>query len=63
MKYSDCFGKKSSKIVLGSTYFGDGISREDACLLMDRFHELGGTHIDTARYYFGGKVEKLSDNG
>lgn len=59
MKYSDRFGKKSSRIVLGTTYFGDGISKEEAYLMMDRFRELGGTHIDTARFYSEGKAEKI----
>lgn len=59
MRYSDCLGKKSSKILLGTAYFGDGISKEDSYSIMDRFRELGGTHIDTARLYSGGMAEKI----
>ncbi len=59
MKYSDCFGKKSSRILLGTAYFGDGISKDEAFLMMDRFREMGGTHIDTARLYAGGKAEEV----
>lgn len=46
-------------MVLGTTYFGDGISESDALAMMDRFRELGGTHIDTARFYAGGKAEEI----
>lgn len=59
MKYSNCFGKKSSKILLGTAYFGDGISEETAFLMMDKFQEMGGTHIDTARLYADGKAEEI----
>ncbi|MBQ3554397.1 MAG: aldo/keto reductase [Clostridia bacterium] len=59
MKYSDCFGKKSSRIVLGTAYFGDGIAEVDAFLMMDSFCALGGTHIDTARLYADGKAEEI----
>lgn len=59
MRYSDCFGKKSSRILLGTTYFGDGISEQDAFKMMDRFRELGGTHIDTARLYANGRAEEV----
>lgn len=59
MRYSDCFGKKSSKILLGTAYFGDGIPKEEAFAMMDRFRELGGTHIDTARLYAEGRAEEI----
>lgn len=59
MRYSDCFGKKSSKILLGTAYFGDGISETEAFSMMDKFRELGGTHIDTARLYANGKAEEI----
>lgn len=59
MRYSDCFGKNSSRIVLGTAYFGDGISKEDAFLMMDKFSEMGGTHIDTARLYAEGIAEEI----
>ncbi len=42
MKYSFGFGKKSSKILLGTAYFGDTISEEVAFEIMDAFVEMGG---------------------
>ncbi len=59
MRYSDIFGKKSSRILLGTAYFGDGIGEDDAFLMMDRFREMGGSHIDTARLYADGKSEEI----
>ncbi|MBO7208406.1 MAG: aldo/keto reductase [Clostridia bacterium] len=59
MRYSDSFGRKSSRILLGTAYFGDGITKEDAFLMMDKFREMGGTHIDTARLYADGKAEEV----
>ena len=59
MRYSDAFGEKASKMFLGTAYFGDGISQEDAFAIMDKFRENGGTHIDTARLYAKGKAEEI----
>lgn len=59
MIYSDSFGKRSSKILLGTAYFGSTIPEETAFLIMDRFVELGGNHIDTARMYSDGESEKI----
>ncbi len=59
MKYSNCFGKKSSRILLGTAYFGDGISEKDAFEIMDSYADLGGTHIDTARLYAKGASEEI----
>ncbi len=59
MKYSDCFGRKSSRILLGTAYFGDGITKEDAFSMMDQFRKMGGTHIDTARLYADGRAEEI----
>ncbi len=59
MKYSDSFGKKCSKILLGTTYFGDSISMPEAFEIMDTYVELGGNHIDTARMYADGEAEKV----
>lgn len=59
MIYSDSFGKHSSKILLGTAYFGSNISEETAFSIMDRFIELGGNHIDTARMYSNGEAEKI----
>lgn len=59
MRYSNAFGEKASKMFLGTAYFGDGISQEDAFSIMDKFRENGGTHIDTARLYAKGKSEEI----
>ncbi len=59
MRYSDSFGRRSSKILLGTAYFGDGISKAEAYCLMDKFREMGGTHIDTARLYADGRAEEI----
>lgn len=59
MRYSNAFGEKASKMFLGTAYFGDGISREDAFAIMDTFRENGGTHIDTARLYAKGLSEEI----
>lgn len=59
MRYSNAFGEKASKMFLGTAYFGDGISQEDAFSIMDKFREQGGTHIDTARLYAKGKAEEI----
>lgn len=59
MKYSNCFGKKSSRILLGTAYFGDGISENDAFEIMDSYTAFGGTHIDTARLYANGAAEEI----
>lgn len=62
MKYSDSFGKRSSKILLGTAYFGDTISEADAFAIMDKYYEMGGRHIDTARLYADGEAEKVVGN-
>ena len=59
MRYSDSFGEKASKMFLGTAYFGDAITEEDAFSIMDKFREMGGTHIDTARLYTKGKSEEI----
>lgn len=59
MKYSCGFGKRSSKILLGTAYFGDTISESDSFDIMDKYYELGGRHIDTARLYAAGESEKV----
>ena len=59
MKYSDIFYKKSSRILLGTAYFGDGISEKDSFDIMDAYVSMGGTHIDTARLYADGISEVI----
>lgn len=48
-----------SKIVLGTDYYGVNIPEERAFALMDRYLELGGNTLDTARVY--GKDPKSPD--
>lgn len=59
MRYSNAFSKNSSKILLGTAYFGDTISREDSFRIMDEYVALGGNHIDTARLYADGEAERV----
>jgi aryl-alcohol dehydrogenase (NADP+) len=46
-----------SKIALGTMYFGDETAEDDAFAILDAFVEAGGTLIDTANVYAGGKSE------
>ena len=59
MKYSDALRKNSSRVLLGTAYFGDTISEETAFEIMDLFYEMGGRHIDTARLYAEGRAEEV----
>lgn len=59
MRYSNAFGIESSKILLGTTYFGSLISIDDAFDILDKYYELGGNHIDCARMYSDGEAEKI----
>ena len=42
---------RMAKIAKGADYFGTDISEDTAFALMDRYLELGGNTIDTARIY------------
>lgn len=59
MKYSYSFGKQSSKIILGTAYFGETIFDDEAFEIMDTFVSCGGNHIDTARLYADGESERV----
>lgn len=59
MRYSHALGEKSSRILLGTAYFGDTISDDTAFAIMDKFREMGGNHIDTARLYADGRSEEV----
>lgn len=59
MRYTDVLGKKSSRILLGTAYFGDTVSEDTAFSIMDKFREMGGCHIDTARLYVNGLAEEI----
>ena len=59
MRYSNAFGINSSKVLLGTAYFGSLISEEESFKIMDRYCDLGGCHIDTARLYSDGMAEEI----
>ena len=59
MRYSDGFGKNSSKILLGTAYFGENISEAESFEIMDTYVSMGGNHIDTARLYADGEAERI----
>ena len=42
---------KLSSVILGSCYFGTEISEEESFKMLDRYYELGGRTVDTARVY------------
>jgi aryl-alcohol dehydrogenase-like predicted oxidoreductase len=52
-------GDRVSRLVMGSMVFSTDPERyENTCALLDRFVELGGTTVDTARVYAKGTSEK-----
>ena len=61
MKYAELanIDKKLSVICLGAGHLGTEVSAEDSFRVLDRFVELGGTFIDTAHVYGGGKSEEV----
>jgi aryl-alcohol dehydrogenase (NADP+) len=61
MKYTKLgnSGLVVSKIALGTMYFGDETSQDDAFAILDSFVEAGGTLLDTANVYAGGKSERV----
>lgn len=52
-------GLKVSRICMGTMTFGSGADETTAFELLDRFAELGGTFIDTANVYNGGRSEEI----
>lgn len=61
MKYGSIagVGDRVSRLVMGSMVFGTDPERfENTCQLLDRFVEVGGTTIDTARVYTKGSSER-----
>lgn len=42
---------RASRIILGTTHFGTRVPEKEAYAIMDKFAELGGNTIDTARVY------------
>ena len=52
-------GLELSPVVLGSTYFGTAVSKEDAFLQMDTYRAHGGNVLDTAPSYGIGASEQV----
>ena len=56
-------GLAVSALALGTMVFGEGKERsaspEESARIIDRFLEAGGTHIDTADVYAGGRSEEI----
>ena len=56
-------GLAVSALALGTMVFGEGKARsaspEESARIVDRFLEAGGTHIDTADVYAGGRSEEI----
>lgn len=59
MRYSEIGGLKSSKFILGTDYYGQTVTKNEAFRLIDTYIASGGNHIDTARIYGGGATEPL----
>lgn len=54
-------GIEMSKIVKGADHFGTTISEDNAFAILDRYFELGGNTIDTARLY--GQSDPINHSG
>ncbi|MFP4104655.1 MAG: aldo/keto reductase [Phycisphaerae bacterium] len=52
-------GPELAAVSLGTGSFGSKIDRDRASAILDRYVELGGDNIDTARIYGGGDSEKV----
>lgn len=59
MRYSEIGGLKSSKIILGTDYYGSAVDKKTAFSLLDAYCDAGGNHIDTAKIYGEGLTEPL----
>lgn len=59
MRYSEIGGLKSSKIILGTDYYGSTVDKKTAFSLLDAYCDAGGNHIDTAKIYGEGHTEPL----
>ena len=55
-------GAVVSKIALGTMYFGDETSQDEAFAILDAFVEAGGNFIDTADVYAKGASEQTIGN-
>ncbi|WP_258368926.1 aldo/keto reductase [Curtobacterium sp. MCPF17_046] len=59
MRDIDIRGRRLAPAVLGTMTFGDSVDEPTAAEMVDRFLEAGGTGIDTANGYAGGRSEEI----
>lgn len=62
MEYSVLKDMKISKIIIGTDYYSTERTIETCTQMLDLYLENGGTMIDTARLYCGGKSEEFIGN-
>jgi aryl-alcohol dehydrogenase-like predicted oxidoreductase len=55
----DIRGRRLAPAVLGTMTFGDSVDEPTAAAMIDRFLAAGGTGIDTANGYAGGRSEEI----
>lgn len=59
MRDIDIRGRRLAPAVLGTMTFGDSVDEATAAEMVDRFLAAGGTGIDTANGYAGGRSEEI----
>ncbi|WP_420369912.1 aldo/keto reductase [Curtobacterium sp. L1-20] len=59
MRDIDIRGRRLAPAVLGTMTFGDSVDESTAAAMVDLFLESGGTGIDTANGYAGGRSEEI----
>lgn len=59
MNYKVTDGIKISEVILGTDYYGGRVDKETAFKLYNKYIELGGNCIDTAKIYENGKSEEI----
>ncbi|WP_323749863.1 aldo/keto reductase [Curtobacterium sp. VKM Ac-1376] len=59
MRDIDIQGRRLTPAVLGTMTFGDSVDEPTAAAMVDLFREAGGTGIDTANGYAGGRSEEI----
>lgn len=59
MRDIDIQGRRLAPAVLGTMTFGDSVDESTAAEMVDRFLAAGGTGVDTANGYAGGRSEEI----
>ncbi|WP_254678319.1 aldo/keto reductase [Curtobacterium sp. SGAir0471] len=59
MRDIDIRGRRLAPAVLGTMTFGDSVDESTAAEMVDRFLAAGGTGVDTANGYAGGRSEEI----